>query len=114
MIHTTLFTNNKPTDCPQHGGKGDNMKTLLLNQKMSNVGSIHDIESDMFEREIQFPSGCKYAVILAAYYGGKGYTTHRTKETTIKKSIADRKYSHQILDYDGNHYDNVYGELKQI
>lgn len=79
-------------------------KTYVIPQKMSGTGTIHDIESNLFERDIVFAPGCKYAVVLASYYGGKGYTTHKTEKSTIAASRRCREYSHQIIDAQGNHY----------
>jgi hypothetical protein len=80
------------------------MTTYTIPQKMSNSGSIHDIASDMYDRDIVFAPGCKYAVVLASYYGGKGYTTHKTAEAAIKASRAQKEYSHEVIDTDGNRY----------
>ena len=81
------------------------MKTLTIPKKMSNSGSVYDIASDLFDREIIFAPGCKYAVVISSYYGGKGYTTHRTPEAAIRASRGYwRGYSHTILDIDGNLY----------
>ena len=80
------------------------MKTFTIPQKMSGTGSIHDIASENFDREIVFASGCKYAVVLASYYGGKGYTTHKTEEATIAASNRNRDYSRTIIDAAGNEY----------
>lgn len=68
---------------------------------MSNSGSIHDIASDMGDREIKFPDGHFYAVVLSSYYGGKGYTTHKTECAAIKQSKKVGEYSHKIIDDDG-------------
>jgi len=80
------------------------MNTYVIEQKMSGTGSIYDLASDKFDREIKFPAGSKYAVILVAYYGGKGYTTHKTTEAAIAKSKSLHEYSHAIIDCDGNEY----------
>ena len=80
------------------------MSTYTIPQKMSGTGSIHDIASENFDREIVFAPGCTYAVVLASYYGGKGYTTHKTAAAAIAASKANREYSHQILDAAGNIY----------
>jgi len=81
------------------------MTTIFtIPQKMSNSGSIHDIASDMRDRPIYFAADCKYAVVLAAYYGGKGYTTHRTAEAAVAASRRNRDYSHEIIDEAGNQY----------
>lgn len=87
------------------------MTTLTIPKKMSGTGSIHDLASEHFDRDIKFGKDCKYAVVTASYYGGKGYTTHKTAEAAIKASRALGDYSHAILDADGNHYAVHYGEL---
>lgn len=55
---------------------------LKLVQKQSNSGSIHDINSEHFEREIKFAAGTVYAVVPASYYGFGG-TSHKTAEAAI-------------------------------
>ena len=80
------------------------MKTYTIEQKMSNTGSIHDIASDLFDRDIKFPAGSKYAVVLSSYYGGKGYTTHKTETAACAQSQRVNDYSHQIIDINGNTY----------
>jgi len=77
------------------------MTTYTIPQKMSNTGSIHDLASDLFDRDIVFGAGCKYAVVLAAYYRGKGYTTHKTEAATIAASKRNADYSHEIIDATG-------------
>lgn len=75
--------------------------TKTIPQKMSGTGSIHDVASDLYDRDIIFAPGCTYAVVLAAYYGGKGYTTHRTPEAAIAASRKAGDYSHIIVDIRG-------------
>ena len=74
--------------------------TLKAGQGQSN---IHDIVGD-FDREIVFRGDECYAVVEAAYYGGRGYTTHRTQEAAIAKSNS-LGTSHQIIDCEGTCYD---------
>ncbi len=90
------------------------MKSYTIPQKMSGTGSIHDIASQHESRKIKFPRGAKYAVVLASYYGGRGYTTHKTEEATIKQSKKEQEFSHQILDVNGDvyEYDPNYGLRK--
>lgn len=62
--------------------------------------TIYDTANPHKDREILVPSGCRYAVVLASYYGGKGYTCHRTEEAAIKKSKnlwEHGKWSHKIV-----------------
>ena len=87
------------------------MRTLTITSKMSNSGSIHDMASDMCDRDIEFRGSAKFAVVLSAYYGGKGYTTHKTERAAAATARANHEYSLMILDCNGNRYDEYYGEL---
>ncbi len=78
------------------------MKTFTIPQKMSNSGTIHDIADDSCDRDIKFPKNAKFAVVLSSYYGGKGYTTHKTDHAAIAKSIEMNGYSHSIINSNGN------------
>jgi len=80
--------------------------TYTIEQVESGTGSIHDIASSNYDRTIVFGRGCKYAVVLASYYGGRGYTTHRTAAAACAKSRAMSRhgYSHVIIDTDGEQY----------
>lgn len=82
--------------------------TYTIPQKMSNSGSIHDIASDMYDRDIVFGTNCQYAVVLASYYGGKGYTTHKTEAAACKAARAVSDYSYTIIDTQGNEYSAYY------
>jgi hypothetical protein len=84
------------------------MKTYTIKQKMSGTGTIHEIESDLYDRDINFPAGCRYAVVLAAYYGGKGYTSHKTIEAAIRRATAEDCIC-TIIDTGGNVYDRHNG-----
>ncbi len=88
------------------------MKTVYtIAQKMSGTGSIHDIASDLFNRDIVFAPGCLYAVVLASYYGGKGYSTHKTEAAAISASNKQLDYSREIIDNNGNRYTVCYDRL---
>ncbi len=77
------------------------MKKIIIPQKQSNTGSIHDIASQNYDREIKFPKGAQYAVVLASYYGGKGYTTHASKSATIQANKRQSEFSRQTIGVDG-------------
>jgi hypothetical protein len=81
------------------------MKKVIIPQKQNNTGSIHDIASEHFDREIKFPKGAKFAVVLASYYGGEGYTTHASESATIQADRRQSEYSRQIIGVDGWIYD---------
>lgn len=97
-------------DCESGGDREDKMsKIYTIKAKMSGTGTIHDIASDTHNRDIVFAPGCQYAVVLAAYYGGKGYTTHKTEATTIAQANRLYNYSYEIIDAEGNRYGIVCG-----
>jgi hypothetical protein len=79
-------------------------KSVYIIPQKETPGSIHDISSQHFDRRIIFGHGCKYAVVLASYYGGKGYTTHRTEYAAVCASKKNEEYSHAIIDRDGKFY----------
>ena len=83
------------------------MKTYTIPQDDNT--SIHSIASTLFDRDIEFYKGCDYAVVKASFYSGKGYSTHKTIETTVKQSLLLTKnnYSHKIIDSNGKQYDVV-------
>ena len=76
----------------------------VIRKKQSNTGSIHDIASDQFDRVIEGRG--KFAVVEAAYYGGKGYTTHTSAASAIEQArkLAKQGYSYQIIDGNGSRY----------
>ena len=83
------------------------MKIITIEAKQSNTGSIHDLASDTRDREIKIPKTAEYVIILAAYYGGKGYTTHSTAAAAAKKvkSLKKDNCSFQVFDSEGSHLD---------
>ena len=83
------------------------MKTTTIRQKQSNSGSIHDLASDMRDREIRIPDSATHVIVLASYYGGKGYSTHESGESAaakMRKLRADGT-SCQAFDASGRHLD---------
>lgn len=90
------------------------MKKYTIEQKMSNIGSIHDIASDIQDRHIRFVGHAQYAVVLASYYGGKGYKTYHTVESLIADKRWRGGHSYEIIDSDGNKYGINGNELVAI
>jgi hypothetical protein len=82
------------------------MKRYTIEQRASGTGSIHDISSEHGERVIEFRGATKYAVVLAAYYGGKGYTTHETEQSACRQAhkLSQQDYSYTIIDAEGVEY----------
>lgn len=88
------------------------MKIVTIPKKMSGTGSIRDLASQHYNREIRFPKGAKYAVVLASYYGGRGYTTHRSESATIQADKRNSEFSRRIIGVDGYYYEVDYdGDL---
>jgi len=83
------------------------MKNIIIASKQSNTGSIHDLASDTMDRVIKIPASAGYIIILAAYYGGKGYSTHSTAEAAVKKvkNLRKNNYSFRAFDAEGTHLD---------
>ena len=81
------------------------MKITTIKSKQSNSGSIHDLASDTSDRQIKIPATAEYVIILAAYYGGKGYSTHATADSAAKKAkiLKKDKYSFEVFRADGSH-----------
>lgn len=79
------------------------------------TANIHSIASQQVDREIKFRKGTKYAVVLASYYGGKGYTTHATQLAASNKAdkLLAEGYSVCVIDSDGVRYiaDSFDGEM---
>lgn len=84
------------------------MKTYTIPQKMSGTGTIHDIASQHYDREIKFRKGCEYAVVLASYYGDT-YKTFKSEKACARYARKMKDYSYQIIDAEGNRYD-AYGD----
>ena len=73
---------------------------------MSGTGTIHDIASEHFDREIKFPKGHEYALVLASYYGGGGlYYTAKTPKGLLRLLDRHGEFSHVIMDSDGDYID---------
>ena len=83
------------------------MTTYTIPARSSGEGSIHDIASTS-DRVIRFGVDCRFAVVLASYYGGRGYTTHRTEASAMAASRRQSAWSHQILDTEGTEYEAGY------
>jgi hypothetical protein len=80
---------------------------IVIPQKMSGTGSIHDVNSDQFDIEIALRNGCKFAVGVAAYYN-VDWTTHKTMETARRRAsaLSALGYTPYILSAeDGRTYD---------
>ena len=79
------------------------MTPVTIPQKMSGTGTIHDLASYQFERDIEFGEDDKYAIVLAAYYGnGNMYYTAKDAAEAVEISKRESEYSHAIIDRDGD------------
>jgi len=90
---------------PRKPNQTKTMTTITIPQKQPNSGSIHDLASDMRDREIHIPDSASHVVILSSYYGGKGYTTHTSTESAAKKVRGLKKdnTSFEVFEADGTH-----------
>jgi hypothetical protein len=89
------------------------MRTYTIRQKQSNTGSIHDLASDHYDRDIRFRTGEHYAVVRAAYYGGRrGYKCTKTELAACRLARSYGKgYSYEIIDPTGQRYMADYDRL---
>ena len=85
------------------------MITYTIKSNGGHQKSIHDI-SGACDRIIKFPKNAKFAIVLADFYGGKGYTTHKTEHATMAMAKKMQDYSFVIMDSNGDQYDDYYGE----
>lgn len=84
------------------------MKTYTIPARISGTGSIHSIASEFYDREIKLRKDCKYAVVLASYYGDT-YKTFKSEKACARYARKMKDYSYQIIDAEGNRYD-AYGD----
>jgi len=96
------------------------MEIYVIKQKQSNTGSIHDLASQHYERDIHFRHGTHYAVVHAAYYcertGANLYTTHVTEQAAAQASrkLSANDISHEIIDNHGRRYMANWDTLHRI
>ena len=57
---------------------------IIIPQRQSGTGSMYSLESDMYDRKINFGDKYLYAVVLPAFYGGTGITRHKTLDNALK------------------------------
>lgn len=76
-----------------------------IEQRMSGTGNIYSLASDLFTRQIKGRG--EYAVVLSAYYGGRGYTTHLTADAAIAQynRTCRQGFSCELIGADGQIYD---------
>lgn len=87
------------------------MTIYTIEQKMSGTGTIHDIESDLYDRHLRFRKGVRFAIVFAAYYNRDSiYCTTAAKAAALSHRYND--YSHAIMDQTGRVYIAAYGELR--
>lgn len=82
---------------------------VIIPQKMSGTGTIHDLASQHFDREIDFGDDGQYAIVLASYYGnGDNYYIAQDAEEALRISEEQSEFSHGIIRRDGNHVDRYW------
>lgn len=77
------------------------MNVVTIPQRMSGTGSIHSLQSEMYDRVIEFTENMKYAFVNCAYIGG--YETFET-EAEVAKFAHETDNSGAIMDCEGNLY----------
>jgi hypothetical protein len=85
--------------------------TITIESKISNTGSIYDLESEHYDITIKMGKSYQYIVILPSYFNATP-TRHRTAGGALREyhKLARLGYTQQvILDRDGDYID--YHEL---
>ena len=82
------------------------MNELIIKQKQSGTGSIHDLASEHYDRVIVMKPNTKYIVILPAYFGDL-YSVHAMRMAAIRayQSLKLGGYPPTILSRDGDEID---------
>lgn len=82
------------------------MHTVIIERRESGRGSIYDVASEFADRIIPMRAGERFAVVLAAYYGGKGHRNFRSASTAARYSLdlTQAGIAHEILDRSGRPY----------
>ena len=84
------------------------MKTLTLEQKQSNSGSIYDLSSEHYDRNLQFDENENYAIVYPSYLN----RDIEYFESIEEAHEAKEEYA-TIVDSDGNIYGHVgWGEYE--
>lgn len=88
---------------------------IIIKQKTQGTGNIHDLASDEHDRVLHLPRGKYYIVLLPAYYGGRGYSTHATEELAAQEAqLLQKLYPKviiKVIDGDLNVYVAEWGKL---
>ena len=57
---------------------------IAIPKRQTGTGNIYSLESDLYDREINFGDKYLYAVVLPAFYGGTGITRHKILDNALK------------------------------
>jgi len=79
--------------------------TVTIPQKMSGTGTIYDISSNLYDRDIVFGDDDQYAVVLAAYYGNNIYYTAKDGYEAVEILDREAEFSKTVIDRDGEQVD---------
>ena len=94
--------------------KGKKMKMVVISQKGTGTGTIHDIQSEHYDRIVFFEDDHAYAIVLADHYNDDDDRTYKTAQDVIDASSELSSYSHMILDDRGNTYVSIDNRLMLV
>lgn len=80
------------------------MTKVIIPQKMSGTGTIHDLASDLYDREIRFRKNTPYAVVLPSYYNCSPRLA-KTEKGAIRLLKLERERGYEsvaVIDSQGN------------
>jgi len=86
---------------------------VVIKQKMSNTGTIHDLASDMYDRVIDFGNRFNYAVILPSYYGDR-FTRHEKFTGVMRQYKKWKDFGGvTVIDKNGIVFGEIYGRFEK-
>lgn len=90
------------------------MPSLFLPMRPDTFGTNINAERTM--REIKFPQGAEYAIVMPACNKELGYTTHATIEETVAaaRRVEDTNILYEILDNKGYRHTRHHDGLREL
>lgn len=71
-------------------------REVIIPEKMSNSGSIHDLESDKWDTVLRFVGGRLYAVLLPAFYNARPVFT-KSREAAIARARLETRAGYESV-----------------
>ena len=98
-----------------HSNTKANPMIITIPQKPSNSGTIHDLASDLYDRQINLGNRFNYTVVLPSFFGDVS-SRHKTTDAVVRKvrSLHSQGYAPVIIDRLGQQWDLDYDTLRLV